>query len=142
MRTFWGAFWLGVGIVGMLDGIIFHQILQWHSVYMHTDRFHQIVSDGFFHLGVTVVVAIGAWLLWQSSPDDFRHRAGTLGSGLFVGAGCFNLVEGVIDHHFLRIHHVRPGAYQMLYDLAYDAMAIIMIGIGLLLYNSGKVRAR
>ena len=40
--TFTGSFLLGIGTVGMLDGIIFHQILQWHSIYMFTNRFYLV----------------------------------------------------------------------------------------------------
>ncbi|MED4304890.1 DUF2243 domain-containing protein [Bacillus licheniformis] len=43
-KAFWGPFLFGVGIIAMIDGIIFHQLLQWHSVYMDTDRSHQIMS--------------------------------------------------------------------------------------------------
>ncbi|WP_269799203.1 DUF2243 domain-containing protein [Bacillus xiapuensis] len=57
--TLRGSFLLGIGLIGMLDGIIFHQILQWHSIYMHTNRFNQIVSDGLFHLLVTIVIFLG-----------------------------------------------------------------------------------
>lgn len=71
--TFTGAFLLGIGMVGMLDGIIFHQILQWHSTFMHTDRFHQIVSDGIFHLIVTIILFIGAVLL-RPSPLGLEDR--------------------------------------------------------------------
>ncbi|WP_390217607.1 DUF2243 domain-containing protein [Halobacillus seohaensis] len=39
-----GSFTLGFGFLGAMDGIVFHQILQWHSVIMQTDRAGQIVS--------------------------------------------------------------------------------------------------
>jgi uncharacterized membrane protein len=25
-----------------------------------------------------------------------------------IGWGIFNIVEGIVDHHILQIHHVRP----------------------------------
>lgn len=102
-RTFFGAFWLGVGLVGMLDGVIFHQILQWHSTYMQTDRFHQIVSDGIFHLFVTVIIFFGAVNLWKAeTPHSFIRFF----SGLLLGGGVFNLAEGVVNHHIFEFHHV------------------------------------
>lgn len=65
----------GVGIIGMLDGIILHQMLQWHSVYMPTDRSHQIVSDGIFHLMVTGIIFVTGILLWkkQSCSKNTQH---------------------------------------------------------------------
>ncbi|MFD0868296.1 MULTISPECIES: DUF2243 domain-containing protein [Paenibacillus] len=125
--TFTGAFLLGIGMVGMLDGIIFHQILQWHSTFMHTDRFHQIVSDGIFHLIVTIILFIGAVLLWKSDPQDNGHRPEIFWGGLLVGGGLFNLAEGLVNHHILGVHHVKAGPYQLYYDLSFDAAALLIL---------------
>jgi uncharacterized membrane protein len=134
--TLLGAFLLGVGLIGMLDGIIFHQILQWHSVYMHTDRFNQIVSDGIFHLLVTIVIFWGALVLWKTSPNDQSNLV--FFSGLLFGGGLFNFFEGIIDHHILQIHHVKPGPYQDTYDLAFDVVGLAMVLIAIMLYSSIK----
>lgn len=123
-----GAFFLGMGIVAMLDGILFHQLLQWHSTVMHTDRFHQIQSDGWLHLLATGFTFLGALILWQS---DGRNGSGRLfWGGLLMGAGFFNLVEGILDHHLLELHHVHPGPDQGAWDLAYDLIAVGMLLIG------------
>ncbi|MCZ8522283.1 MULTISPECIES: DUF2243 domain-containing protein [Paenibacillus] len=140
--TLLGSFLLGIGAVGMLDGIVFHQLLQWHSVYMHTDREHQIISDGLFHLAVTAVIIWGAVVLWNSDPTEEPGRKRLFASGLFSGAGLFNFVEGIVNHHLLQIHHVRPGALQTVYDLGYDASGIAMLFIGLALYRSSRQQAR
>lgn len=133
-----GAALFGVSIIGMLDGIIFHQILQWHSVIMHTDRVHQIKSDGFFHLFVTLIMFISGILLWkgraQASPPHFW--------GCFLaGAGAFNLIEGITNHHLLEIHHVNTGPYQLWFDLGYDLFALFLLGIGWLLLRRKHVQA-
>ncbi len=141
-KTTLGSFLLGIGLTGMLDGIIFHQILQWHSTYMFTNRFYQIVSDGLFHLFVTVIIFWGALILWKSNPNDQKSHKGFFISGLFLGGGSFNFVEGIVDHHILQIHHVRPGEYQQLYDLGYDAVAVLMIVIGLLFFRSSIKKSR
>jgi uncharacterized membrane protein len=134
--TLLGAFLLGIGLIGMLDGIIFHQILQWHSIYMHTNRFNQIVSDGIFHLLVTAVIFWGALVLWKTSPNDLRNSVFI--SGLLFGAGIFNFFEGIIDHHILQIHHVKPGPYQDTYDLAFDLIGLATIAIAVMLYSMIK----
>ncbi|AFH59392.1 DUF2243 domain-containing protein [Paenibacillus caseinilyticus] len=140
--TLLGAFLLGIGTIGMLDGIIFHQLLQWHSVNMHTDRQHQIISDGLFHLAVTVVMVWGAVVLWNSGRADEPGARKLFLSGLFTGAGLFNFVEGIINHHVLQLHHVHPGDYQTAYDLAYDASGLLLLLVGLVLYRSSQSRAR
>ncbi|MDF2959034.1 MAG: hypothetical protein K0S39_769 [Paenibacillus sp.] len=132
--TWRGAFLLGIGIIGMLDGILFHQILQWHSVYMHTDRAHQIVSDGFFHLAVTAVTFWASVVLWKSDPlEEAAGGKRIFTSGLLTGAGLFNFIEGIVNHHMLQLHHVKPGPFQTEYDLLFDASGLILIAAGLML---------
>lgn len=125
-----GAFLFGVGIIGMLDGIVFHQILQWHSVNMHTDRFHQIMSDGLFHLFVTLVIFVSGILLWKGNPKEPSIR---FWGSFLLGAGAFNLVEGIVNHHLLQAHHVKPGPNQFLYDISYDIFALLLLTIGWIL---------
>lgn len=130
-RTFWGAFLFGIGMIGMLDGIILHQILQWHSMYMHTTRPYQIVSDGIFHLIVTIVMFIATYLLRKSEET---HNNRLFWGSFFLGAGVFNLVEGIIDHHLLQIHHVNWFASnRFLYDIVFDLISIGMILFGWIL---------
>ncbi|PYI50439.1 DUF2243 domain-containing protein [Paenibacillus flagellatus] len=141
--TFLGAFLLGIGTIGMLDGIVFHQLLQWHSVYMYTDRFHQIRSDGWFHGFVTIVIVAGAVVLWRSEPADADHRPAVFAAGMLIGAGLFNLVEGLVNHHGLGIHHVRPGPHQTVFDYAYDLFAVCLLLSGMrLLYAKPRVKTR
>jgi uncharacterized membrane protein len=56
----------------------------------------------------------------------------TLSGSLLGGWGLFNLIEGVINHHLLAIHHVREGPHQMVYDLTF-------LGFGGLLLMAGWV---
>jgi len=132
-----GSFLFGIGMIGMLDGIVFHQILQWHSVNMHTDRVHQIMSDGIFHLFVTIVIFVSGVMLWKGDPHE--HPRIFWGSFL-LGAGTFNFIEGLVNHHLLQIHHVRPGAYQLLFDISYDAFAVLLLVIGWILIRRKSVR--
>ncbi|WP_248924317.1 DUF2243 domain-containing protein [Paenibacillus hamazuiensis] len=134
--TLKGAFLLGIGAVGMLDGIVFHQILQWHSTYMHTDRHYQIVSDGLFHLAVTAIILWGAIVLWNGGRNRESGSRRLFVSGLLSGAGCFNFAEGIVSHHLLQIHHVKPGEFQTAYDLAFDACGLVMLLAGIALYRS------
>lgn len=125
-----GAFLFGVGMIGMLDGIVFHQILQWHSVNMHTDRFHQIMSDGLFHLFVTVIIFVSGILLWKGAHKQPSHQ---FWGCFLLGAGAFNLIEGIVNHHWLQVHHVKPGPNQFLYDISYDLFALLLLAIGWIL---------
>jgi uncharacterized membrane protein len=62
---------------------------------------------------------------------------------LAAGWGVFNLVEGVIDHHLLGIHHVRDDLGGPLgWDLAFVALGAVSLIGGLLLSRSGDRLAR
>ena len=64
--------------------------------------------DGFFHVATWILVAVAtslmlrAWQHGQLAPP-WRAHAWLL----LAGWGAFNLVEGLIDHQLLGLHHVR-----------------------------------
>lgn len=132
---------LGLGIGGFFDGIILHQVLQWHHMVSNVDRYPvttvagleaNTLGDGLFHAATYLFTLAGLTLLWRATrgagvPFSGRAFVGTL----LVGWGLFNLVEGLIDHHLLRLHHVRPGDNQLLWDVAFLAWGAIMLIIGL-----------
>jgi uncharacterized membrane protein len=148
---------LGVGLGGFVDGIVLHQILQWHHMLTSTDSDNiglpsypataveglevNTLWDGLFHAFAWMFVAIGLALLcraWQRGevPPAGRSLLGLL----LAGWGSFNLIEGIIDHHLLGIHHVKPGPRQLLFDLGFLALGAMLLGGGLVLYRSGTTR--
>ena len=52
---------------------------------------------------------------------------------MLAGWGLFNLVEGLVDHHLLGIHHVRAGAGQSAYDVAFLVLGAALLAGGLTL---------
>ena len=66
-----------------------------------------------------------------------RIAAGWLLGLMLAGWGLFNLVEGVIDHHILGIHHVKAGSGQTLLDLAFLALGAVLLVVGILTARSG-----
>jgi uncharacterized membrane protein len=122
-----GATLIGVGMGGFVDGIVFHQILQWHHMLSDplppTDIINVKVNmfwDGLFHALTWVVTLAGILLLWRASGrGDVSRRTRTFAGSLALGWGIFNLVEGLIDHQILGIHHVHPGAGQLGWDIGF-----------------------
>jgi uncharacterized membrane protein len=48
----------------------------------------------------------------------------------------FNLVEGLVDHHLLQVHHVRPGPNQLLWDIGFLLWGVVMaVGGTVLIYK-------
>lgn len=137
---------LGIGLGGFIDGIFFHQILQWHEMLSNKippvtllNKSVNMFWDGIFHAFCLVVVLIGLYLLLSIM---FRHdvvvtkRAFT--GSLILGWGIFNLVEGIIDHHLLRLHNVKEISDQvMLWNYGFLAFSIILILLGNVLVRKG-----
>ena len=129
---------LGIGMGGFVDGIAFHQILQLHNMLSAIRPPTTLVNvevnmfwDGLFHALTWMMTALGIALLWRAlAPPDAPRSAPTFAGALGLGWGLFNLVEGVIDHHLLNIHHVveRPG--HLPYDLAFLGSGIVLIAAG------------
>jgi uncharacterized membrane protein len=133
---------LGIGLGGFIDGIVFHQVLQWHHLLTDSgDHPANTVSgleantlaDGLFHVATWVCVAAGSWLLyraWRSGRPAAGARA-QLGL-LLAGWGAFNLVEGVVNHQLLGIHHLRDDLGAPLgWDLVFLAFGVLLLLIGL-----------
>jgi uncharacterized membrane protein len=130
---------LGLGLGGFFDGIVLHQILQWHhmvSTPTPPDTLENLqlntLGDGIFHAATWVVTVAGIFVLISS--NGARHEEGgtrTLIGGMLVGWGLFNTVEGVVDHHLLGLHHVRPGPDEFLYDVGFLAWGVVMLAIGI-----------
>lgn len=136
---------LGAGLGGFVDGIVLHQILQWHNMLSGQLPPDTLVRakvnmywDGVFHAAVWVLTAVGLRLLWAATGrPDVPHSGRTLAGALLLGWGLFNVVEGLIDHEILGLHHVDEYAANHLpADLAF-----LGFGAALLLGGWGLVRA-
>ena len=64
-----GAGVIGFALGGFFDGILLHQVLQWHhflslvEAQWASDIRVQILADGLFHVAVYIVAAAGLWML-------------------------------------------------------------------------------
>ena len=86
-----------------------------------------------------LTTAAGIALLWRAGQrPDVPWSTRTMLGGLALGWGLFNLVEGVIDHHILHIHHVTETENHLVWDLAFLASGVALIAVGLALVNSGR----
>jgi uncharacterized membrane protein len=135
---------LGVGIGGFFDGIVFHQILQWHHMISGSTRADtvpnlelNILVDGLFHATTWVITVIGIWLVFRALVARRPGRGGRLlAAGLLGGWGAFNVVEGLVDHYLLGIHHVRPGADAAIYDALFLLWGAAFIAVAWWLIRS------
>ncbi|MQW75316.1 DUF2243 domain-containing protein [Nocardioides sp. dk4132] len=142
----------GIGLGGFIDGIVLHQILQWHHMASATSEDPKTLAglevntmaDGFFHLFawfVVVAASIVTIALWRQGrlAPSWTFHAG----GLLSGWGLFNLVEGLVDHQILGVHHVRDDLGGPLsWDLGFLAFGAALVVVGQLLQRRGAATAR
>ena len=141
---------LGIGLGGFVDGILFHQILQWHGMVTHyypkTGLAPDIIVrnlqinmfwDGLFHLGNWLVTVAGLALLWRAGArPDVPWSGPAFAGAIPLGWGFFNIVEGIIDHHVLHVHHVTEDAGHLAWDIGFLLSGIILMALGWLLIRS------
>ena len=144
------SFVLGLGLGGFIDGIVLHQVLQWHHLLtgdsggepMNTVAGLETntLADGLFHVATWILVAVATSLLvraWQRGElaPPWRVHVGLL----LAGWGVFNLVEGVVDHQLLGIHHVRDDLGAPLgWDLGFLAFGALLVAAGAALVRSPR----
>jgi uncharacterized membrane protein len=136
----------GLGFGGFLDGIVLHQILQWHHLLSHVHEPTTVaglelntLADGFFHMVTWVFVLAGsivtllAWRKGRIAPSWSFH----IGL-LLAGWGIFNLVEGVVNHQLLQVHHVRDDLGGPIeWDIGFLVFGALLLVGGLLLHRRG-----
>lgn len=139
-----GGVFLGIGLGGFVDGILLHQILQWHNMLssvlppttldaMRTN----MLWDGFFHALVWTATIIGSFLIWSGARRAVALPSTLWLAGLMlIGWGIFNFTEGLIDHQILGIHHVRGWGPNPAWDYGFLLSGPILGGLGWLLCRS------
>ena len=138
MRWLTAGVVLGVGLGGFADGIVLHQIAQWHNMGSGVvppttleAMSRNMVWDGLFHLTTWTITLVGVFMLWTAAQRRALPESATaLGGELVFGWGAFNLAEGVIDHHILNLHHVRDMPVHV---PLYDWIFLTIGGVGFLL---------
>jgi uncharacterized membrane protein len=129
---------IGFGLGGFFDGILLHQILQWHHLLSGVNQLSRdpralILGDGLFHLAAYLVTVIGLWLLWRG------RGAATLSSRLLIasvllGFGLWHVIDAIVSHWLLGIHRVRmdvdnPLIWDLLWLAAFGVFPLIISAI-------------
>lgn len=107
---------IGVAAMAAVDEVVFHQILGWHHFYDRATPAVGLLSDELLH--AAELVAVGGGFFWFADP----RRRGALvplaaWGGFLLGAGAFQLFDGVVDHKVLRVHQIRYGVDLLPHDL-------------------------
>jgi uncharacterized membrane protein len=141
---------LGLGLGGFFDGIILHQVLQWHHMLTSAgfpannlaNLEFNVMWDGFFHISTYIFTGAGMAILWRKALQPHAPWSGKMLVGaMLVGFGVFNLVEGIVDHHLLGIHHVNETVLPdqwVFWDVGFLIWGALMLIGGWLLWRTGR----
>ncbi|MBF9197595.1 DUF2243 domain-containing protein [Microvirga sp. BT290] len=114
----WPGYVLGFALGGFFDGILLHQILQWHhllSAINGDDIRFQVAADGYFHALMYVIAAMGLWMLWASGRNPVGMSGRLLLAGILIGFGVWHIVDAVLSHWLLGIHRIRMDSSSPLF---------------------------
>ncbi|MCB8822634.1 DUF2243 domain-containing protein [Microvirga rosea] len=141
---------LGLGLGGFFDGIVLHQVLQWHHLLSSAgyppvsvpNLQVNVLWDGLFHLSTYVFTVLGLFILWRRSRrTHIRWSGKLLVATILMGFGIFNLVEGIVDHQLLGLHHVNetvPREQWIYWDMGFLVWGAAMLIGGWLLLRAGR----
>ncbi len=136
---------LGFGLGGFFDGILLHQILQWHHLLSGVDGANGdlrtlVLADGLFHALMYVIVAAALWLLWQARrlttvPGTDR----LLFANALIGFGAWHIVDSILSHWVLGIHRIRmDSSSPLLWDLIWFFLfGVAAVAAGILIRVRG-----
>ena len=137
-RNLWSGVLFGFGLAAFVDETVFHQLLHWHHFYDLSTSDIGLVSDGLFH-AFSWFATIASLFLFA----DLRRRNALWPKrwfgGMLFGAGAFQLYDGTIQHKLLKLHQIRYNVDILPYDLAWNAIALLLLVSGaVLLWKTRK----
>jgi len=128
-----GAYLLGFGASGFFDGILLHQVLQWHHLLSALPRSgagdlrFQVMADGWFHAVMYLIALAGSWLLLRARPElGAAGAVRRLFSGFWIGLGVWHVLDAVLSHWMTGIHRIRMDSP---HPLAWDLAWVIVFGV-------------
>lgn len=140
----WAGYLLGFALGGFFDGILLHQILQWHHLLSLVDGVgdlrNQVLFDGLFHALMYVIAAVGLVLLLRSMADIPLPGAGkTLAGSAIIGFGVWHILDGIASHWLLGIHRIKlDSPNPLMWDLIwFFAFGLVPAMIGVLMRRGG-----
>ncbi len=129
----WAGYTLGFAMSGFFDGILLHQVLQWHHLLSGIERGAlgdlrvQVMADGLFHVLMYVIAAVGLWLLYRSRETfAVPHANRRLLANFWIGFGVWHVVDAVLSHWITGIHRIRMDSPN---PLLWDLLWLFLFGI-------------
>ncbi|CAN7618986.1 DUF2243 domain-containing protein [Phenylobacterium sp. LjRoot219] len=143
----WRSGWIRGGVVlgfafgGFFDGILLHQILQWHHLLSLVsgagDLRRQVLWDGYFHALMYLVAFVGLAGLWRAYSGGEQTRLSRPAGAAAIGFGSWHVVDAVLSHWILGIHRIRIDSER---PLLWDLLWLGLFGLLPLLLGAALLR--
>ncbi|WP_331232881.1 DUF2243 domain-containing protein [Natronorarus salvus] len=133
----WGGI-VGFGLGATVDVLVFHLIFQTHHLlsglidpYAIDGLRTNVMFDGLFTLGMLTLALVGAAMLWRLANGTREKLPSTyLVGSILVGAGVFNVFDGVVNHYLLGLHNVVHGTEA--WNPHWLVVSVLLLGAGIL----------
>ena len=141
---------IGFGLGAVVDTVLFHLIFQTHHLlsgfydpYTLDGHRTNVMFDGLFLIATLAVTFVGLGLLWRLvNGTDRRFSTTYLVGSIVVGAGVFNVYDGLVDHYVLDLHNVVHGTEAWNPHWVVVSVLLLGLGLGLLWVPDTVVRPR
>lgn len=114
---------IGFSMGGFFDGILLHQILQWHHLLsgvtsgIMRELRTQILFDGLFHALMYAIGFAGVYLLLRYRVTVPRMRLWAL---MVISFGVWHVLDTLVSHWLLGIHRIRTDVPDpLMWDIAW-----------------------
>jgi uncharacterized membrane protein len=132
-RFLWAGYLIGFALGGFFDGILLHQILQWHHLLSGVqaealrDLRLQILADGLFHGLMYILAAAGLWMLYRSRKEFTGVPADrNLVADILIGFGVWHVLDAIVSHWLAGIHRIRMDVPE---PLVWDLGWLVLFGL-------------
>jgi len=102
---------LGLALGGFFDGILLHQVLQWHHLLSKVEAVRelrwQLLADGLFHLLMYALALAALARLWRRRAH--LGAGGPLLAAALAGFAGWHVLDALLSHWILGIHRIRVG---------------------------------
>lgn len=140
-RNLWSGILFGLGLVWFIDETIFHQLLHWHHFYDKSTTEIGLISDGLLH-AFSWFATIGSLFMFADLRRRQLFHSRLWWGGILTGSGTFQLYDGIIQHKLMRLHQIRYVDHVILYDLAWNIIALFLLAAGSMLIFSASSSER
>lgn len=134
-QYFWSTILIGIGSMAAVDEIVFHQVLAWHHFYDRSTTDIGLLIDGLLHAAELIAIVAGFFLFADARSRGISAPRLAWG-GFLLGAGGFQVFDGVVDHKILRLHQIRYDVDILPYDVTWIGFGLILLVAGALVLRT------